>query len=95
MASRPDTIMLFTDMGRHCTGKTKAKEHARVTGRGDTGRAASIDTFFKDSGQALLSCTASSSGNSVVRARRPGSRPRARLAAHDGRGNLGEAGTLR
>eukprot|EP00971_Amphidinium_carterae_P283257 5623458-Amphidinium_carterae.1 len=58
MASRTDTIMLFTDVGGHSTGETEAKEHARVTGRGDTSRADSIDTFFKDSGQALLGCTA-------------------------------------
>eukprot|EP00971_Amphidinium_carterae_P009710 191382-Amphidinium_carterae.3 len=40
MASRTDTIMLLTDVGRHCTRETEAKEHARDSGQSLLGRTA-------------------------------------------------------
>eukprot|EP00971_Amphidinium_carterae_P084649 1675486-Amphidinium_carterae.2 len=98
MAAGPGTwwsSVVFTNVGGQSTGEANAEEQARVTGRGNSSRAASRNAFFIDSGQTLLRCTTSRTGNFVVRPWLAGTRSRAKLATRGSGSGLGRAVRLR
>eukprot|EP00971_Amphidinium_carterae_P098857 1954979-Amphidinium_carterae.1 len=89
MAASSHTILFFTNVGGHDTGKANSEEQMGVTSRGGTLRALISQASLIDSSQPKLGSTALGTSNLMVRSGLPGTGSGTRFAPGDSRSRGG------